>query len=303
MPSSSPEVCPVVFCSHEGSSIKHSTSYACARLSLPDHAGPIFLRLVFCSLLLLALMGAAMAQSPTATLSGTVTDQNDAVVPGVNVAVINIANAFQRSTVTDHEGTFIVPSLPAGDYVVKAEREGFTPVEVRDVVLSVNDRVALKIELKVGNIGQTVDVIDTPTLLDESAAVGTTVNRQFVENLPLNGRSFQNLIALTPGVVTVPSSLAGNSGQFSVNGQRANANIFTVDGVSANTGNGAGAIPGQATSGSLPGLTAFGGTNGLVSVEAMQEFQVQTSSYSAEYGRSPGGQVSIVTRSGSNQFH
>jgi hypothetical protein len=246
---------------------------------------------------------AVMAQSPSATLTGTVTDPNDAVVPGVTISVMNIDNAFLRSAVTNSEGSFVIPLLPVGNYVVKADREGFTPVEVRDVVLNVNDRVSLKIQLKVGSIGQTVDVIDTPTLLDESAAVGTVVNRQFVENLPLNGRSFQQLITLTPGVVTVPSSLAGNSGQFSVNGQRANANIFTVDGVSANTGNGAGAIAGQATSGSLPGLTAFGGTNALVSVEAMQEFQVQTSSYSAEYGRSPGGQISIVTRSGSNEFH
>jgi hypothetical protein len=246
----------------------------------------------------------AMAQSPTATLTGTVTDQNDAVVPGVNVAVINVANAFQRSTVTDGDGSFIVPLLPVGNYVVKTEREGFTPVEVRDVVLNVNDRVALKIQLKVGNLaGQTVDVIDAPALLDESTAVGTTVDRQFVENLPLNGRSFQQLISLTPGVVTVPGSQFNNTGQFSVNGQRANANNFTVDGVSANTGNGVGTIPGQATSGTLPTLTTFGGTNGMVSVEAMQEFQVQTSSYSAEYGRSPGGQISIVTRSGTNEFH
>jgi hypothetical protein len=275
-----------------------------ACLSLPDRVGPIFLRLLTSIVLVITAGVVVLAQSPSATLTGTVTDPNDAVVPGVNIAIINLAHGFQRSTVTDEEGSFIVPLLPVGNYVVKAEREGFTPVELRDVVLNVNDRVSLKIQLKVGSInGQTVDVIDTPALLDESPAVGTTVNRQFVENLPLNGRSFQQLITLTPGIVTVPSSQCGNSGQFSVNGQRANANNFTVDGVSANTGNGAGTIPGQATSGTLPALTTFGGTNGMVSVEAMQEFQVQTATYSAEYGRSPGGQISIVTRSGSNEFH
>lgn len=306
MPSSSPEVCPDVFCPHDGSNIKKdSTSFTLAHLRLPDRVGPIFLRLFFSSILLVAFMSVAvLAQSPSATLIGTVTDQNDAVVPGVNVEVINIANAFHRAAVTNDEGIFVVPLLPAGAYVVKAEREGFNPVEVRDVVLNVNDRVSLKIQLKVGSIGeQSVDVIDTPALLDESPAVGTIVNRQFVENLPLNGRSFQHLITLTPGVVVVPSSQLGNSGQFSVNGQRANANYFTVDGVSANTGNGGGTIPGQATSGTLPALTTFGGTNSLVSVDAMQEFQVQTSTYSAEYGRSPGGQISIVTRAGSNEFH
>ncbi len=284
---SSPEVCPCVFCPHMDS---------------------VFLRLILTSFLLLFLLSVnvsvATAQSPTATLTGTVTDQNDAVVPGVNIAVISIAQGFQRSTVTDGEGAFVVPLLPAGNYTVKAEHEGFSPAEARDVILNVNDRVALKIQLKVGNLNsQTVDVLDTPALIDQSPAVGTTVDRQFVANLPLNGRSFQALIALTPGVVLVPSSSVNNVGQFSVNGQRANANYFTVDGVSANTGNGVGAVPGQATSGTLPGLTTFGGTNSMVSVEAMQEFQVQTSTYSAEYGRAPGGQISIITRSGSNEFH
>lgn len=284
---SSPEVCPVVVCPHMNS---------------------VFRRLILSSFLLLFLISVnssvVSAQSPTATLTGTVTDQNDAVVPSVNIAVISIAQGFQRSTVTDEEGAFVVPLLPAGNYTVKAEREGFSPAEARDVILNVNDRVALRIQLKVGSVNsQTVDVIDTPALLDQSPAVGTTVDRQFVANLPLNGRSFQSLIALTPGVVMVPGSSVNNVGQFSVNGQRANANYFMVDGVSANTGNGAGAAPGQATSGTLPGLTTFGGTNSMVSVEAMQEFQVQTSTYSAEYGRAPGGQISIVTRSGSNEFH
>jgi hypothetical protein len=302
---SSPEVCPDVFCPHDGSSIKkHSTSFTHARLTLPERVGPNFLRLLFISFLLVATSVVVLAQSPSATLTGTVMDPNDAVVPGVNIAVINKSNAFERATVTNGEGSFIVPLLPVGTYVVKAEREGFTPVELHDVVLNVNDRVSVTIKLKVGGIsGQTVDVVDTPALLDESPAVGTTVDRQFVENLPLNGRSFQQLITLTPGIVTVPGSQFNNTGQFSVNGQRANANNFTVDGVSANTGNGVGTIPGQATSGTLPALTTFGGTNGMVSVEAMQEFQVQTSTYSAEYGRTPGGQISIVTRSGSNDFH
>lgn len=282
---SRPEVCPCVVC---------------------PHVRRIFwlVQITIVSLLVLgSASSAAMGQSPTATLTGTVTDQNDAVVPGVGIAVINLAQGFQRSTVSDGEGGFVVPLLPAGQYTVKAEREGFTTAEMRDVILNVNDRVALKIRLKVGSIGQTVEVVETPALVDEAPAVGTIVDRQFVDNLPLNGRSFQSLIALTPGVVLVPSSTAGNSGQFSVNGQRANANYFTVDGVSANTSNGGGTIPGQATSGTLPALTTFGGTNSLVSVDAMQEFQVQTSTYSAEYGRSPGGQISIVTRSGSNDFH
>ena len=170
-------------------------------------------------------------------------------------------------------------------------------------MLNVNDRVALKIQLKVGRINsQTVDVIDAPALIDESPAVGTTVDRQFVENLPLNGRSFQSLIALTPGVVLVPSSTANKVGQFSVNGQRANANYFTVDGVSANIGNGVALCRDRQRAAHCRALTTFGGTNSLVSVDAIQEFKVLTSTYSAEYGRSPGGQISLVTRRAATNF-
>jgi carboxypeptidase family protein/TonB-dependent receptor-like protein len=301
---SSPGLRPSALRLHSNRHVGSTTS--CPRLQ--DLTGPFCLQLAF-GILVFALIVSATspvtkAQSPSATLTGTVTDQNDAVVPGVNIDVMSITQGFHRTTVTDNQGAFVVALLPAGSYTVKAEREGFTTVEHHDVVLNVNDRVALKIQLKVGTISsQTVDVIDAPALIDESAAVGTTVDRRFVENLPLNGHSFQSLITLTPGIVLVPSSVTGNSGQFSVNGQRTNSNVFTVDGISANTGNGGGAVPGQATSGTLPALTTFGGTNSLVSVDAMQEFQVQTATYSAEYGRSPGGQISIVTRAGTNEYH
>ena len=174
------------------------------------------------------------AQSATATLSGTVIDENGALIPAVNVVVINIAQGFQRSTTTNESGIFIVPLLPPGTYVVKAEHEGFTQTEVRDLSLNVNDQVSIKIQLKVGSLkGQTVDVIDTPTLINESPAVSTVVDRQFVANLPMNGRSFQALINLTPGVVLTKATVV-EPGQFSVNGQRADSNYFTIDGASAN---------------------------------------------------------------------
>ncbi|HJP94152.1 MAG TPA: TonB-dependent receptor [Pyrinomonadaceae bacterium] len=243
------------------------------------------------------------AQSATATLIGTVTDQAGAVVPGVNIAVISIAQGFQRSTTTSGEGLFVVPLLPPGNYTVKAEHEGFTPAEVRDVILNVNDQRAINISLKIGSLkGATVDVIDSPPLLDESASVGTTIDRQFVSNLPLNGRSLQPLISLSPGVVLTKAS-GPELGQFSVNGQRANANYFTVDGVSANIGVSIGQSPYQSATGSLPGLAASGGTNNLVSIDALQEFKIQTSSYAAEFGRTPGAQVQLLTRSGTNEFH
>src|ERR1041385_9505468 len=127
------------------------------------------------------------AQSATATLSGVVIDENGAVISGANIAVISIAQGCQRTADTNDEGSFVVSLLPPGNYTVKAEHEGFNPAEFRDVVLNVNDQRTIKITLKVGQLdSHTVDVLDSPTLIAPSPAVGTTVDRQFVSNLPLN---------------------------------------------------------------------------------------------------------------------
>ena len=136
----------------------------------------------------------------------------------------------------------------------------------------------------------------------ESAAVSTVVDRQFAENLPMNGRSFQTLIQLTPGVILTPNN-QGAEGQFSVNGQRSDSNYWMVDGVGANVGTGANFNAGNGVGGGLGSFSVLGGTNSLVSVDAMQEFRIQTSTYAPEFGRIPGAQISIVTRSGTNQFH
>ena len=264
---------------------------------------PLLNASLFTFLLSFTFINSVHAQGATATLSGVVTDQTGAILPGAGIAVISIAQGFQRTSATNDEGIFVVPLLPPGNYTVKAEHEGFTPAEFRDVILNVNDQRTIKISLKVGNVAnQTVDVLDSPALIDESPAVGTTVDRQFVSNLPLNGRSFQSLIALSPGVVVTPAT-SFNRGQFSVNGQRANANYFTVDGVSANIGANSSDGISQDFAGSLPGLNTFGGTNSLVSVDALEEFKIQTSTFAPEFGRSPGGQVQILTRSGTNDFH
>lgn len=245
------------------------------------------------------------AQSASATLSGTVTDANNAVVPGAHVTATNSATGLKREATTSGSGTFTIPLLPPSTYSVLVENQGFTPAEIKDVVLNVGDNVALNIQLKVGQVGGIVDVKSEAPLINESPAVGTVVDRQFVENIPLNGRSFQSLLTLTPGVVLARSPNGGFNydGQFSVNGQRPTANAFTVDGVSANFAAAPGFGPGTQTAGNNPALTAFGTTQSLASVDAVQEFKVQTSGYSAEHGRQAGGQISIVTRSGTNQFH
>ncbi len=258
----------------------------------------LFLFLALC----LSSFALAHAQSATATLSGTVTDEQGGVVADASVTATNTATGLQRQATTSSEGTFTISLLPPSAYTVLVERLGFATAKLGDVVLNVNDNVALNIQLKVGQVGEVVTVEGgAPLIQTELAEVSTVVDRQFVENLPLNGRSFQALIALTPGVVQTKAS-GSNPGQFSVNGQRADANNFTVDGVGANIGHSTfnGAI--GSSGGSVPGLTAVGGTNNLISIDALQEFKIQTSTYSPEFGRSPGGQVSLITRSGTNEF-
>jgi hypothetical protein len=267
---------------------------------------------VRCSLvfafLLLGAHGALVsvrAQSATSTLSGTVLDPNGAVVPGANITVTEVATGVQRTATTNDQGYFSVPLLKPSTYLLQVEHQGFLTAEVRDIILNVGDERALRIQMKVGDVKETVNITGETPLINESPAVGTVIDRQFAANIPLNGRSFQSLLTLTPGVVLARSPNGGFNydGQFSVNGQRPTANAFTVDGVSANFGAAPGFGPGTQTAGNNPGLTAFGTTQSLVSVDALQEFKVLTSSYSAEHGRQPGGQISIVTRSGTNQFH
>jgi hypothetical protein len=166
--------------------------------------------------------------------------------------------------------------------------------------LYAQDAVNQNFTLALGVRSESVTVV-ADTLQADSAAVSTLVDQRFVDNMPLNGRSFQSLISLAPGVVF--TSTLNGPGEFSVNGQRSDANYFMVDGVSANFGVLNGAYLGQSIGGAIPGFTSGGGTNNLVSVDAMQEFRIQTSSYAPEFGRTPGGQISIVTKSGTNQFH
>jgi hypothetical protein len=178
---------------------------------------------------------------------------------------------------------------------------GFKVVNVTDVTINVQDHLEQNFTLVVGSVSESITVEGGAPLVDtESATVSTVVDRNFAENLPMNGRSFQTLIQLTPGVVVTTSNYA-DSGQFSINGQRASSNYWMVDGVSANIGTGAGSNP--ALGGSVGSFSVLGGTNSLVSVDAMQEFRIQTSTYAPEFGRTPGGQISIATRSGTNQFH
>jgi Carboxypeptidase regulatory-like domain/TonB dependent receptor len=242
-----------------------------------------------------------LAQSDTATVSGLVTDSKNAVLVGAQVRATNVDAGTSSTALTNRDGVYVLRDLRPGQYRLTVDNEGFQQIVLVGLTLSAQDAVGRNFTMQIGSIIQSVTLTASGEKVNISPAVGTVVNQQFAQNLPLNGRSFQSLIGLTPGVVFVPLNDAG-SGEFSINGQRANANYFTVDGVSANFAAAVSFFPAQTLGGTTPALTVSGGTNGLLSVDAMQEFRVQTSTFAAENGRSP-AQVSIVTRSGTDQFH
>jgi hypothetical protein len=250
----------------------------------------------------------ARAQSTSATISGGITDAAGNFIQGAIVEIADDETGILYSARTNNSGMYTVPVLPPGHYHVQVSKQGFKTIIKPDVVLNVQSAVALNFTLPIGSTSQSITVEAGSSLLNTTdASVSTVIDRKFVENIPLNGRSFQDLIAMTPGVVTqspqAQSSLAFG-GDFSVNGQRTESNYYSVDGVSANTGAGNGyGGPQAGLSGSLAASTALGTTQSLLSVDALQEFRVQSSTYSAEFGRSPGGQFALSTRSGSKAFH
>jgi Carboxypeptidase regulatory-like domain/TonB dependent receptor len=264
---------------------------------------------VYCVLLSIT-SPAAFAQTETATLSGAIQDPNGAVVPYVEVTVTRIETNAAVTASTNGAGIYVFPSLQPGHYHLLVRKPGFKEVTVKDFELHVQDKLQQNFRLMVGSVSESITVTGgAPLVNTEDGSVSTVIDRRYVENLPLNGRSFQGLILLTPGVTTSSpqSNFAslGDQGEFSVNGQRTESNYYSVDGVSANTGSVAGGFAtfSSAASGSLPGATALGTTQGLVSVDALEEFRIQSSSYSAEFGRNPGGQFSFLTRSGTNGWH
>src|SRR5207253_10846638 len=180
----------------------------------------------------------------------------------------------------------------------------FKSIVKSGIELHVQDLVSINLALQVGSVSESTTVEGgAPMINTTDASVSTVVDQTFVKNMPLNGRSFQDLILLTPGTITQSPQASGAgtglgmTGEFSINGQRTEANYYTVDGVSANVGTFGGGIglQGAGPSGSVPASTALGTTQALVSVDELQEFRVQSSTYSAEYGRNPGGQLAFET--------
>ena len=236
------------------------------------------------------------------SLSGTVSDEQNRAIVSANVSLRDRAKGLTKETVTDASGAFVFSQIAPSTYELTVDRIGFAKARFDDVVINANDQRSLQVNMKVAQRDEVITVSGEAPLVRESPSVATSVDRRFIENQPLNGRTFQTLINLSPGVVITAASLPEN-GQFSVNGQRTGSNYFTVDGVSANFGLPFATSPYEGSGGGTPSYSASGGSSALASVDAVQEFTVQTSTYAPEYGRQPGAQVAIVTRSGGNDFH
>src|SRR2546422_1082592 len=247
--------------------------------------------LLFAALLMFFTGATALAQS-TATLQGTVLDPQGGAVPDAKVTVRNAATGLERNTQTDSAGYFQVPSLPVGAYRIEIRREGFQTLVVKQIDLDVATIVSQNFELKVGELNQTTEVTSEASVVETATmSVGQVINSKTVQEIPLNGRHFVDLGLLIPGSVTPPQNgfltapLRGQ-GSFAFNtaGNREDTVNFMINGINLND-----MVQNQITF--------------QPSINTVQEFKVDNSTYSAEYGRNSGSIVNIDTRSGSNDFH
>ncbi|HXW88963.1 MAG TPA: TonB-dependent receptor, partial [Terriglobales bacterium] len=236
----------------------------------------------------------AFAQVDTSSLVGTVKDASGAILPGVTVTATNTDTGVSTVVKTESDGNYVITPLHIGRYSVAVESKGFRREIRRDVVLDVQQSIKLDFSLQVGSVSETLEVSGAAPLLDtESASLGDVVTSETVEGLPLNGRRYTDLAALTSGVAKViegpvnggSTPTNGNAGgSFAVNGVRGTQNNFLLDGVDNNSNDNA-------------------DVSILSSVDAIAEFKIQTSNYSAEFGRTGGAVINATTKSGSNRFH
>jgi hypothetical protein len=251
---------------------------------------PISLMLVVLALILCTAF-TARAQNTSASLRGTVTDVQGAAVSGANVTITNADTGSQQTQKTGTEGIYVFPSLPLGRYTLRVTKEGFKGFEARDVVLHVADSLTVDARLDVGAKSETIEVVASTTQVELSNAdlSGTIYGKQITE-LPLNGRSYAQLLLMVPGVAVDNGFQYNQKGlnggaDLSISGGASNANTFLVDGAN--------------------NVDVGSGRTLLVypSIDSIEEFKVERNSYGAQYGGNSGGQVTLVTKSGTNQFH
>jgi hypothetical protein len=234
---------------------------------------------------LLVLAPRLSAQAAGGTISGKVVDKGGAALPGVTVAASQKGTGYERNTVTGSDGDFRLPSLPVGTYSVKADLSGFGTVTVDEVIVDVASTRNLEITLTQSAVQESITVIDEAPLIQSTPSIGTVVSQQELNTLPLNGRQFANLAVLAPGTSLGHNTDPTKPGQLVVelNGGIGRNVNYTIDG-------------GDNTDDTI------GGALQNFSVEDVQEFKIQTQQYKAEFGRSTGGVLSVVTKSGTNQF-
>ncbi len=257
-------------------------------------------RLILCAVVVLSLCGALRldAQVTGGTISGTVTDATGGAVPKVEVSITNTATGLVTTVTTTPEGFYSVPNLLPGPYQVTAKAAGFSTAVVSGITLTVGAQQAVNIALKVGETSQQVEVTTTAVAVElVSSAISSVVIGTTVRELPLNGRSWTDLAQLQPGlnnITTQPAATTSDRASrgwgaiLTISGGRGTANNYRLNGVSLNDS--FNAAPGSFTTGNL-------------GVDAIGEFSVLTGNFSAEYGKSSGGVINAITRSGTNQIH
>ncbi len=243
--------------------------------------------------LLTMVAAIAYGQTVGASVQGIISDATGAVLPGANVTIKNSGTGATVEFVSDERGRYLAPVLPPGEYEIQAALPGFQSVSRRGVRLAVGQNAVVDIKLEVGQVTNQVEVVaDANPINLTSAALSGLVNDKEIRDLPLNGRSFQQLALLQTGVNAALAAgndvVGGRTPKISINGARPEQNNFLLDGTDINNVY-------NKTPGSSAGV--------LLGVEAVLEFQVLTNSYSAEFGRSSGGQINAVTRSGENTIH
>jgi hypothetical protein len=247
------------------------------------------IRFLFAIALLTAIVPfSAFAQSSNGSISGTVTDDAGGLLPGVTITAVNTATGLTRTSVSNPVGHYDVPLLPPGVYSLSSELSGFQPLKYPRIVVNVGTQSTVNFKLKQG-VAESVTVTAAAPLVDTSrSAVTSVVGERAIQNLPTNGRSFIDFALTTPGVVRDV-----RAGDISFAGQRGTLNSLVIDG--ANNDN--------TFFGQTLGRTGSGRAPYQFSQDAVKEFQVNTNSYSAEYGRAGGAVINVVTKSGTNEFH
>lgn len=264
------------------------------------------------SFLMFCVMTSTGAVAQEAQVFGLIRDPSDASVVDAELTLRNEQTGGTRNAKSNESGSYSFPALSPGDYRLIVRAVGFQTIVREGIQLDVGENARLDFDLTIGSSQTTITVHGGPPLINTSdASVGTVIDRNLIDQMPLNGRGIQTLVELTPGVTVVPV-VDRNRGQFAINGQRSDANYFTVDGVSANfsVANSAGLdffhattfTAGQAGGGMLPANNFLGTFSNLLSPEALEEFKIQTSTYAAEFGHLPGGQISLISRSGTNRY-